>query len=117
MTTSLNRVELIGHLGTDPESKVTAQGVAITTFRVATNMHYKNAAGEEREETEWTGIVAWRKLAELCTSYLQKGSRVYIAGRLHTRSWEDESGKTQYRTEVQAEEVIFLDGRMQEQQA
>jgi single-strand DNA-binding protein len=88
--------------------------VAITTFRVATNLHYKNAAGEEQEETEWTGVVAWRKLAELCSSYVQKGSRVYVAGRLRTRSWEDESGKTQYRTEVQAEEVIFLDARARE---
>jgi single-strand DNA-binding protein len=114
MSNSLNRVELLGHLGADPESKFTALGIPVTTFRVATNHRYKNTAGEEQEETEWTGIVAWRKLAELCTSYLQKGSKVYVAGRLRTRSWEDEAGQTRYRTEVQAEEVLFLDIRVQE---
>lgn len=112
---SLNRVELIGHLGADPESRTTPAGVAVTTFRVATNHSYKTGEGEERTETEWTPIVTWRALGEACNAHLYKGSRVYVAGRLKTRSWQDEGGTTHYRTEVQADNVIFLDGRGQAQ--
>jgi single-strand DNA-binding protein len=108
---TLNRVELIGHLGADPEARCTPTGTTVTNFRVATNHVYKTSDGEERTETEWTQVVAWRGLAEACSSYLHKGSRVYVDGRLKTRSWQDESGQTHYRTEVQADTVIFLDGR------
>jgi single-strand DNA-binding protein len=111
MAGTLNRVELIGHLGADPESRFTPNGTPVTNFRVATNYSYRTAEGEERTETEWTPIVAWRGLAEACNNYLRKGSRVYVEGRLKTRSWDDEAGQTHYRTEVQAEQVIFLDSR------
>ena len=111
MAGTLNRVELIGHLGGDPESRFTPNGTPVANFRVATNYSYRTAEGEERTETEWTPIVAWRGLAEACTSYLRKGSRVYVEGRLKTRSWTDDAGQTHYRTEVQAESVIFLDAR------
>jgi single-strand DNA-binding protein len=110
---TLNRVELIGHLGSDPDSRFTPNGVPVTNFRVATNYRYRTAEGEERTETEWTPVVVWRGLAEACNNHLRKGSRVYVDGRLKTRSWEDESGQTRYRTEVQADNVIFLDGRGQ----
>ena len=105
-----NRVELLGHLGADPELRYTSAGVAVANFRVATNMVYK-VGDEERTETEWTPIVTWRGLAEACARHLHKGSRVFVEGRLKTRAWEDETGQTRYRTEVQADNVIFLDGR------
>ena len=108
---TLNRVELIGHLGGDPESRFTPNGTPVTNFRVATNYSYKTSEGEERTETEWTSVVVWRGLAEACNNYLRKGSRVFVAGRLKTRSWQDEAGQTHYRTEVQADSVIFLDSR------
>jgi single-strand DNA-binding protein len=111
MAGTLNRVELIGHLGADPEARYTPNGTPVANFRVATNYSYRTAEGEERTETEWTPIVAWRGLAEACNNYLHKGSKVFVAGRLKTRSWEDEGGQTHYRTEVQADSVIFLDGR------
>jgi single-strand DNA-binding protein len=107
---TLNRVELLGHLGAEPEMRYTSGGVAVTNFRVATNTVYK-VGDEERTETEWTPIAVWRGLAEVCNRHLHKGSRVYVEGRLKTRSWEDEAGTTHYRTEVQADQVIFLDGR------
>jgi single-strand DNA-binding protein len=107
---TLNRVELIGHLGADPEARFTQSGTPIANFRVATNHRYM-VGDEERTETEWTPIVAWRGLAEACNNYLRKGSRVYVEGRLKTRSWADEAGQTHYRTEVQADNVIFLDSR------
>jgi single-strand DNA-binding protein len=111
MAGTLNRVELIGHLGADPETRYTQGGTPVVNFRVATNYSYKTGDGEERTETEWTSVVAWRGLAEACTNYLRKGSRVFVEGRLKTRSWTDEAGQTHYRTEVQAESVLFLDSR------
>jgi single-strand DNA-binding protein len=113
MATSLNRVHLIGYLGTEVELRFTPQGTPVANFRVATNHNYKTTDGELHEETEWTPVVVWRKLAELCAAHLRKGSRVYVEGRLQTRSWQDEANLTHYRTEVLAEEVIFLDGRGQ----
>src|SRR4051794_27601320 len=111
MAGTLNRVELIGHLGADPDARFTPSGTPVANFRVATNHVYKTSDGEERTETEWTPVVAWRGLAEACTSYLRKGSKVFVEGRLKTRSWQDEAGQTHYRTEVQADSVIFLDSR------
>lgn len=107
---TLNRVQLIGRLGANPELRYTANGTPVVNFRVATNYSYTNGDGQEHTETEWTPIVAWRGLAEACNSYLGKGSRVYIEGRLRTRSWQD-NGVTHYRTEVVAETVTFLDQR------
>ena len=114
---TLNRVELIGHLGADPETRFTQGGTPVTNFRVATNYSYKTSEGEERTETEWTNVVAWRGLAEACNNHLRKGSRVFVDGRLKTRSWQDEGGQTHYRTEVQADKVIFLDGRQAQAEA
>lgn len=105
----LNKVMLIGNLGTDPEMRYTANGNAVTTFPVACNRTYTGPDGERKEETEWFNVVTWNKLAETCSQFLQKGRRAYVEGRLQTRSWEGQDGQRRYRTEVIANTVLFLD--------
>jgi single-strand DNA-binding protein len=105
----LNKVMLIGNLGTDPEMRYTANGNAVTTFRVACSRNFSGPDGERREETEWFTVVTWNKLAETCSQFLQKGRRAYVEGRLQTRSWEGQDGQRRYRTEVIASTVLFLD--------
>ena len=105
----LNKVMLIGNVGTDPEMRYTANGNAVTTFRLACNRNFSGADGERREETEWFTVVTWNKLAETCSQFLQKGSRAFVEGRLKTRSWEGPDGQRRYRTEVIANTVQFLD--------
>jgi single-strand DNA-binding protein len=105
----LNKVMIIGRLGTDPEMRYTANGNAVTSFRVATNFVSTTPDGERREETEWFSVIAWRNLAEQCSQYLQKGRRVYVEGRLRTRSWDTPDGQRRFRTEVIANRVLFLD--------
>jgi single-strand DNA-binding protein len=112
MSKDLNRVTLIGRLGQDPTAKYMPQGTLIVQFTVATSRTYKDSEGNQREDTEWTKVACWAKLAELAQNYLRKGSRVFIECRLQTRSWEDQqSGQKQYWTEVIANDVIFLDRR------
>jgi single-strand DNA-binding protein len=89
--------------------RYTADGNALTSFRVAASRNYSTPDGERREETEWFSVVAWRKLAEQCSQFLQKGRRVYVEGRLRTRSWDTPEGQKRYRTEVVADRVLFLD--------
>jgi single-strand DNA-binding protein len=105
----LNKVMIIGNLGADPEMRYTADGKALTSFRVAASRNYNGPDGERREETEWFSVVTWQKLAEQCSQFLQKGRRVYVEGRLQTRSWDGQDGQRKYRTEVVAEKVLFLD--------
>lgn len=105
----LNKVMIIGNIGTDPEMRYTANGNAVTTFRMAVNRNYSGPDGERREETEWFSVVTWNKLAETCSQYLQKGRSAYVEGRLQTRSWEGPDGQKRYRTEVIANTVQFLD--------
>jgi single-strand DNA-binding protein len=106
----LNKVMVIGRLGTDPELRHTPSGSPVTTFRVAAGRQWTDAEGTRREETEWFSVVTWNKLAEICRQHLGKGARVYIEGRLQTRSWEDtQSGQTRYKTEVIASDMIILD--------
>ncbi len=105
----LNKVMLIGNLGTDPEMRYTANGNAVTTFRIACSRNYQGPDGERKEETEWFTVVTWNKLAETVSQYLQKGRRAYVEGRMQTRSWEGQDGQRQYRTEVIANTVQFLD--------
>lgn len=105
----LNKVMIIGNLGADPEMRYTANGNAVTTFRVASSRNYTSPDGERREETEWFSVVTWNKLAEMCSQYLQKGRRVYVEGRLKTRSWDGQDGQRHFRTEVIASTVLFLD--------
>src|SRR6266516_4001294 len=101
----INKVMIIGNLGRDPEMRFTANGSAITNFTVAVSRQYAGADGERREETEWFYVVAWNKLAERCNQYLQKGRKVYVEGRLQTRSWDGQDGQKRSRTEVIANEV------------
>lgn len=109
---SLNKVILIGNLGKDPEVSYTASGVAVAKFSVATNERWKDSDGNFQERTEWHNIIAWRKLAEICGQYLKKGSKVYLEGKLQTRSWDDKNtGAKRYTTEIIADDLIMLDGR------
>ncbi len=106
---SLNKVMIIGNLGSEPEMRFTPSGRPVTSFRVATNRVYATAEGERKEETEWFAVVAWGKLAEQCNQYLTKGRLVYVEGRLHTNTWDGQDGQKHYRTEVIADRVSFLD--------
>lgn len=107
---SVNKAILIGNLGKDPELRHTASGKAVATFPVATNRSWTGADGTPNEETEWHNIVAWDRLAEICQQYLQKGRKVYIEGRIQTRSWDDKaSGQKRYMTEIVANQMIILD--------
>jgi single-strand DNA-binding protein len=108
---ALNRVQLIGRLGKDPEGKFTPTGKQVTHFSVAVSEHWKNRDGENKEYTEWINVEAWGRLGEVCSQYLRKGSLVYIEGRLKTDRYEDE-GETRYFTKVVAQMVQFLDGRI-----
>jgi single-strand DNA-binding protein len=108
---SLNRVMIIGNVGSDPEMRFTPNGKPVTSFRVATNRVYTNPEGERKEETEWFTVVAWNRLAEQCNQFLGKGRLVYAEGRLRTRMWEGQDGQKRYRTEVIANRVSFLDKR------
>ena len=106
---SLNRVMLIGNVGTDPEMRFTASGNPVTSFRIATNRVYTTSDGERKQETEWFTVVAWRKQAESCNQYLTKGQRVYVEGSLRTRNWEGRDGQKRTTVEVIANRVLFLD--------
>ncbi|HNP71963.1 MAG TPA: single-stranded DNA-binding protein [Kouleothrix sp.] len=115
---TLNRVELIGWLGAEPEQRFVPSGAAVCNFRVATKRPAgRNEAGERILESEWTNVEAWEKLAEQCGRYLHKGSRVRVVGSLHTQSWEDrETGQRRFKTVVRAEDVLFLDTRSEAQE-
>jgi len=106
---SLNKVMIIGNLGSEPEMRFTPSGNPVTSFRVATNRVYTTTEGERKEETEWFTVVAWNRLAEQCNQFLTKGRLVYAEGRLHTRTWESQDGQKHYRTEMIANRVVFLD--------
>ncbi|MCJ7668823.1 MAG: single-stranded DNA-binding protein [Anaerolineae bacterium] len=110
MARGLNKVMIIGNLGSDPEMRYTPTGRPVTSFSVATSRNWVTSEGEQREATEWFRVVAWENLAEICNRYLRKGSRVYVEGRLQTRSWENQ-GQRHYRTEVVANEMVLLDSR------
>lgn len=102
---------VIGNAGADAEMRYTANGVAVTTFNVATNETWTDKDGEKRDRTEWFSVVTWNRLAEVCAEYVTKGKQVYVEGRLQTRSWDGQDGTKRYRTEVVAETVRFLGGR------
>ena len=113
MAKSVNKVILIGTLGKDPELKYTPQGTAVTKFSMATNESFKDKqSGEWKERTEWHNIVCWQRTAEVAAEYLKKGRKVYIEGRLTTRSWDDkETGQKKYMTEVVANDLVLLGDR------
>ncbi|MDZ7611461.1 MAG: single-stranded DNA-binding protein [Candidatus Moranbacteria bacterium] len=113
----LNKVMIIGRLAGDPQVRTTQNGQNVANFGVATGRRWNDRnTGEPREETEFHNTVAWGKLADICSNYLRKGSRVYIEGRLQTRNWDDQqTGKKMYRTEIIMENMIMLDSKGQNQ--
>ena len=108
---SLNKVQIIGNLGKDPEVRYTANNLAITNISVATSRRGKDANGEKTEETEWHRIVFFDKLAEIVGEYMKKGRPIYVEGRLRTRKWQDKEGKDQYTTEIVGESMQMLGDR------
>lgn len=110
---SINKVILIGRLGSDPEVRYTPSGAAVANFNVATNRGYKDKEGNWKDETDWHRIVVWNRTAEFCKEYVKKGYRVYVEGRLQTRSWEDQSGQKRFTTEVVALDVQLLESQQQ----
>lgn len=111
---SLNKVILIGNMTRDPELRYTPQGTAVCTFGLATNRTWVTDGGDKKEETEWHRIVAWNKLAELCSQLLFKGRRIYVEGRLQTRQWTGQDGQPRQATEIVIEDMIVLDTKRQE---
>lgn len=108
---SLNKVQLIGNLTRDPELRYTPNGTAVCTIGLATNRSWTTDSGEKREETEFHRLVAWNKLAELCGQLLVKGRKIYIEGRLQTRSWTAQDGTQRTTTEIVIDDMILLDSR------
>ena len=106
---SLNKVQLIGNLTRDPELKYTPTGAAVATISLATNRSWTTDTGEKKEEADFHRLVAWNKLAEICGQLLKKGRKIYVEGRLSTRSWQDKDGSTKYMTEVILSDMILLD--------
>lgn len=104
----LNKVQLIGHLGRDPEQRQTKDGNAVTTLSLATSERWKDQAGQRQERTEWHRIVLFKRSAEVAGQYLTKGSRVYLEGRLQTRQWQDQAGQERTTTEIIAERMTML---------
>ena len=113
-TRSLNKMQLIGNLGADPEVRWLPSGSAVCKFTVATSESWTDKnSGELREETEWHRISLWGKLAEIAGQYLHKGDKVYLEGKLKTRKWQDQNGQDRYTTEIHADQMIMLGGKAQ----
>lgn len=110
MSRSLNKAQIIGNLGADPEIRSTTSGTRVATLSVATSRSWTDRAGQRQEKTEWHRVVCWDKLAEICERYLKRGDRVYIEGRIEYRQWEGQDGQTKYTTEIRAREMIMLGG-------
>ncbi|MCB0727540.1 MAG: single-stranded DNA-binding protein [Ignavibacteriae bacterium] len=110
MSYGLNKVMLIGHLGKDPEMSYTPSGIAVCKFSLATNESYKGEDGNLVERTEWHNIVAWRKLGEICSTYLKKGSKIYAEGKIQTETYEKE-GKKNYFTKIVLSDMVMLDNK------
>ncbi len=111
MARSLNRVQLIGNMTRDPELRYTPSGTAVCSFSLATNRNWTTDQGEKKEDAEFHRIVAWNKLAELCSQFLVKGRKVYVEGRLQTRNWTAQDGTQRNSTEVVIDEMILLDSK------
>ena len=112
MARGVNKVILIGNLGSDPEVRYTPEGVPVANFSLATSESWNDRnTGERQERTEWHRLVLWRKLAEIAQQYLKKGAKIYVEGKLQTRSWDDQSGQKRYTTEVVVNDMQMLDSR------
>ena len=105
----LNKVQIIGRLGRDPEIRYTQAGLPIANMRIATDESYTDRDGNRVDRTEWHTVVAFQRQAETCSNYLGKGSLVYVEGSLQTRKWQDQQGQDRYSTEIKAQRVVFLD--------
>jgi len=110
----MNKIMLIGNLGSDPEMSYLPDGTAVTKFRIAVNRRSRTSSGERKEETEWFRIVAWRQLAETCNTYLHKGSKVYVEGRLQQREYTDREGATRMSVEVSLTDMEMLTPKNQQ---
>ena len=113
----LNKIQIIGRLGQDPETRSTQNNTTVTNLSVATSERYKNKQGEQVETTEWHRVTAWDRLGEICRDYLKKGSLVYIEGKVQTRDYEDKDGVKRYVTEVIAREMKMLDSKGEAEKA
>jgi single-strand DNA-binding protein len=111
MSRSLNRVQIIGNLGADPELRTTTNGARVANLSVATSRSWNDRQGQQQEKTEWHKVIFWEKLAELCERYLKRGDRVYVEGSIEYRQYEDKEGQTRYVTEIRGREIIMLGGR------
>ena len=109
MARSLNKVMLIGNLTRDPEMRYTPQGAAVCNFGIATNSSSTSEGGEKKEYVEFHNLVAWNKLAEICSKYLKKGGKVYVEGRLTTQSWQGTDGVKKQRTDIVISDMMMLD--------
>ena len=107
----LNKVMLIGNLTKDPEAKTLVNGQSLSSFSLATNRTWKDTSGVKKEQAEFHNVVVWGKLAEIANQYLKKGKKIYLEGRLQTRSWDDQNGVKKYRTEIVAETFSMLDSK------
>lgn len=114
MARSLNKVQLIGNLTRDPELRYTPSGAAVCSFSIATNRAWTTDSGEKKEDAEFHRIVSWNKLAEICSQFLTKGRKVFVEGRLSTRSWTAQDGTQKQTTEVIISDMILLDNRRTE---
>jgi len=106
---SLNRATVLGNVTRDPELRQTTSGTQVCSFSVATNHSWKDAQGVKQEQAEYHNAVAWGRLAEIIGSYVKKGTKIYIEGRIQTRDWQGQDGVKRYRTEIVAENAIILD--------
>ena len=106
---SVNKMIVIGNLGSEPEMRFTPNGRPVTSFSVATNWRYTTSEGERKEETEWFTVVTWGKLAEQCNQFLTKGRLIYLEGRLRSHSWDGQDGQKHFRNEIVASRVSFLE--------
>ena len=111
MSRSLNRVQIIGNLGADPELRTTTNGARVANLSVATSRRWNDRQGQQQEKTEWHKVIFWEKLAEVCERYLKRGDRVYVEGSIEYRQYEDKEGQTRYITEIRGREMIMLGGR------
>jgi single-strand DNA-binding protein len=111
MAKSVNKVILVGNVGKDPEIKVAGSGASVATFSLATSDRTKDQQGNWTDRTEWHNLVAFQRTAEIIRDYVKKGAKLYIEGRIQTRSWDDKDGQKKYRTEIIVNDLVLLSGR------
>ncbi len=111
MAKSINKATLIGNVGKDPEVKFLPSGTAVANFTLATSERFKDKGGEFQERTEWHNLVAFQRLAEIVRDYVKKGSKLYVEGRIQTRSWDDKDNQKHYKTEIVVNDLVLLSGR------